>query len=160
MLISRSWVFEWGVHSHFRVQPNYSVEVVFCCVVVGVVTIDADLEDETKTMYWYSSQRQKWDYLFKLLILILLSLSLLPVITTQRSKYLFRNPFNFSEENASITRLFIFSQLAECFSNLSHKMVSSFRMRKLKQTFKLFIAFCFQLKSYTDFQMKTKDVLA
>ena len=28
-----------GVHSHFRIQPNYSVEVVFCCVVVGVVTI-------------------------------------------------------------------------------------------------------------------------
>ena len=21
----------WGLHSHFRVQPNYSVEVVLCC---------------------------------------------------------------------------------------------------------------------------------
>ena len=32
-----SWV---GVHSHFHVQPNFSVEVVLwlCCVVVGVVT--------------------------------------------------------------------------------------------------------------------------
>ena len=29
----------WGLLSHFRVQPNYSVEVVLCCVVVGVVTI-------------------------------------------------------------------------------------------------------------------------
>ena len=28
----------WGVHSHFHVQPNYSVEVVLHCVVVGVVT--------------------------------------------------------------------------------------------------------------------------
>ena len=28
-----------GVQSHFRVQPNYSVEVVLRCVVVGVVTI-------------------------------------------------------------------------------------------------------------------------
>ena len=28
-----------GVHSHFHVQPNYSVEVVLFCVVVGVVTI-------------------------------------------------------------------------------------------------------------------------
>ena len=27
-----------GVQSHFHVQPNYSVEVVLCCVVVGVVT--------------------------------------------------------------------------------------------------------------------------
>ena len=27
------------MHSHFRVQPNYSVEVVLYCVVVGVVTI-------------------------------------------------------------------------------------------------------------------------
>ena len=27
-----------GLHSHFRVQPNYSVEVVLCYVVVGVVT--------------------------------------------------------------------------------------------------------------------------
>ena len=30
------WV---GLQSHFHVQPNYSVEVVLCCVVVGVVTI-------------------------------------------------------------------------------------------------------------------------
>ena len=31
----------WGLHSHFRVQPNYSIDVVLCCVVlvVGVVTI-------------------------------------------------------------------------------------------------------------------------
>ena len=30
----------WGaMHIHFRVKPNYSVEVVLCCVVVGVVTI-------------------------------------------------------------------------------------------------------------------------
>ena len=29
----------WGLHSHFHVQPNYSVEVALCCVVVGVVTI-------------------------------------------------------------------------------------------------------------------------
>ena len=31
----------WGLHSHFHVQPNNSVEVVLllCCVVVGVVTI-------------------------------------------------------------------------------------------------------------------------
>ena len=27
-----------GSHSHFHVQSNYSVEVVLCCVVVGVVT--------------------------------------------------------------------------------------------------------------------------
>ena len=29
----------WGLHSHFAVQPNYSVEVVLCFVVVGAVTI-------------------------------------------------------------------------------------------------------------------------
>ena len=29
----------WGLHSHFHVQPNYSVEVGLCCVVVGVVTM-------------------------------------------------------------------------------------------------------------------------
>ena len=31
----------WGLHSHFHVQPNYSVEDVLwlCCVVVEVVTI-------------------------------------------------------------------------------------------------------------------------
>ena len=28
----------WGLHSHFHVQPNYSVEVVLCCVVIRVVT--------------------------------------------------------------------------------------------------------------------------
>ena len=28
------------MHSHFRVQPNCSVEVVFRCIVVGVVTIN------------------------------------------------------------------------------------------------------------------------
>ena len=28
----------WGLHNHFHVQPNYSVEVVLRCVVVGVVT--------------------------------------------------------------------------------------------------------------------------
>ena len=33
------WWWWGGVHSHFRVQPNCSVEVVLCCVVVGVVTI-------------------------------------------------------------------------------------------------------------------------
>ena len=27
-----------GVHSHFHVKPNCSVEVVLCCVVIGVVT--------------------------------------------------------------------------------------------------------------------------
>ena len=29
----------WGLHSHFHVQPNYSVEVELRCVVVGIVTI-------------------------------------------------------------------------------------------------------------------------
>ena len=28
-----------GVHSHFCAHPNYSVEVVLCCVVIKVVTI-------------------------------------------------------------------------------------------------------------------------
>ena len=28
-----------GLHIHFRVQPNYSVEVVLHCIVVGVVPI-------------------------------------------------------------------------------------------------------------------------
>ena len=28
-----------GLQSHFRVQPNHCVEVVLCCVLVGVVTI-------------------------------------------------------------------------------------------------------------------------
>ena len=38
------WWVGWGLHSHFCVQPNYSVEVVLwlCCVVVGVVTIFAE----------------------------------------------------------------------------------------------------------------------
>ena len=36
------WGGWWGLQSHFRVQPNCSaeVEVVLCCVVVGVVTIE------------------------------------------------------------------------------------------------------------------------
>ena len=29
---------EWGVQSHFRVQPNFCVEVLLCYVVVGGVT--------------------------------------------------------------------------------------------------------------------------
>ena len=33
------WVGCGGMHSHFHVKPNYSVEVVLRCVVVGVVTI-------------------------------------------------------------------------------------------------------------------------
>ena len=32
------WWWLGGVQSHFHVQPNYSVEVVLGCVVVGVVT--------------------------------------------------------------------------------------------------------------------------
>ena len=34
------WVVSGGVdvQSHFHVQSNYSVEVVLCCVVVGVMT--------------------------------------------------------------------------------------------------------------------------
>ena len=31
------WWVGWGFHN-FRVQPNYSVEVVLRCVVVGIVT--------------------------------------------------------------------------------------------------------------------------
>ena len=36
------WLGGWGLPSNFRVQPNCSaeVEVVLCCVVVGVVTIE------------------------------------------------------------------------------------------------------------------------
>ena len=30
----------WGLHSHFSVQPNYCVEVVLPCVVVGVGTMN------------------------------------------------------------------------------------------------------------------------
>ena len=30
--------FVWWGHSNFRVQPNYSVEVMLCCLVIGVVT--------------------------------------------------------------------------------------------------------------------------
>ena len=30
----------WGLHSQFRVQPNYSVEVVLLCVVVWVVFLE------------------------------------------------------------------------------------------------------------------------
>ena len=33
------WVGWWGSQRHFRVQPNFCVEVVLRCVVVGVVTI-------------------------------------------------------------------------------------------------------------------------
>ena len=33
-------VMGWGLHSHFHVQPNYSVEVVLRCVLIGVVTIE------------------------------------------------------------------------------------------------------------------------
>ena len=36
------WLGGWvGLHIHFHVQPNYSVEVVLwlCCLVIGVVTI-------------------------------------------------------------------------------------------------------------------------
>ena len=32
------FVWWWGLHSHFNVQPNYSFEVLLRCVVVGVVT--------------------------------------------------------------------------------------------------------------------------
>ena len=28
----------WGLQTHFHVQPKFCVEVVLCCVVVGVVT--------------------------------------------------------------------------------------------------------------------------
>ena len=34
------FVWWWGLHSNFHVKPNYSVEVVLRCVVVGVVTIE------------------------------------------------------------------------------------------------------------------------
>ena len=33
------WWWGWGLQSHFNVQPNYSVEVVLPCVIVGVLTI-------------------------------------------------------------------------------------------------------------------------
>ena len=32
----------WGLQSHFHVQPNNCVEVVYRCVVVGVVTTTLD----------------------------------------------------------------------------------------------------------------------
>ena len=35
-----------GVQSNFCVQPNCSVEVVLCCVVVGVVTISECVSEE------------------------------------------------------------------------------------------------------------------
>ena len=40
----------WGLHSHFRIQPNYSVviEVVLCCVVVGVMAFKS-VEDLSMT---------------------------------------------------------------------------------------------------------------
>ena len=39
----------WGgrvvvLHSNFHVKPNYSVEVVFRCIVVGLVTIERERE--------------------------------------------------------------------------------------------------------------------
>ena len=40
-----------GVQSNFCVQPNYSIEVVLCCVVVGVVTITEEIcKDKRKFM--------------------------------------------------------------------------------------------------------------
>ena len=44
----------WGLHCHFHVQPNYSVEVVFCCVDVGVVTICVRVKylKEYETLYF------------------------------------------------------------------------------------------------------------
>ena len=45
----------WGLHSHFRVQPNYSVEVVLRCCVDGVVTILKQTFQSTKIKL---SQRQ------------------------------------------------------------------------------------------------------
>ena len=38
----------WGLHSHFHVQPNYSVEVMLCCVVIGVVPIFSFFEKGKK----------------------------------------------------------------------------------------------------------------
>ena len=45
----------WGFHSHFRVQPNYSVEVVLCCVVVGVGTIENTSPIRTLMYYVFVS---------------------------------------------------------------------------------------------------------
>ena len=37
------WWGEWGLQSHFRVQPNNCIEVVLRCVFDGVVTILLDM---------------------------------------------------------------------------------------------------------------------
>ena len=44
-----------GVHSHFHVQPNHSVDVVlwFCCVLVGVVTINIKRSVQLPTSYYW-----------------------------------------------------------------------------------------------------------
>ena len=48
--VELGWWWWYGVlctmHIHFRVKPNYSVEVVlwFCCVVVGVVTSNTKIK--------------------------------------------------------------------------------------------------------------------
>ena len=49
------WVGWWGLQSHFRVQPNNSVDVVLRCVVVGVVTIYQTLvaENLLQSDYWW-----------------------------------------------------------------------------------------------------------
>ena len=41
-----------GLHSHFHVQPNFSVEVALCCVVVGVVTILQKLKYTISVLSW------------------------------------------------------------------------------------------------------------
>ena len=52
------WWWGWGLHSNFHVQPNYSVEVVLRCVVVGVVTIKRNFFCLTRFLkfYWFLSQ--------------------------------------------------------------------------------------------------------
>ena len=44
----------WGGGGHFHVQPNYSVEVVLRCVVVGVET----KMKERQTSFWIDCQPQ------------------------------------------------------------------------------------------------------
>ena len=39
------WWWGWGLQSHFRVQPNFCVEVVLCCVVVGVGVVTKGHKD-------------------------------------------------------------------------------------------------------------------
>ena len=41
----------WGLHSHFHVQLDYSVEVVLRCVVVGVVTICFEIKQVESDQY-------------------------------------------------------------------------------------------------------------